>query len=114
MESIVDDPEARTSLCARIAARLQYLDDDPLDFWDYGMLCAFEIVEVRIRELIKGGRERIKLSDLLKIVAAEQQIVQSEGLHSFYQVLEPTWNRTDRVVRRPKTAEVRVVRDKPF
>ncbi len=88
--SVVDDPGARTSLCARIAARLQYLEDDPLDFWDYGMLCAFEIIEARIREMIKGGRERIKLSDVLKIVAAEQRIVQSESLHFSYQVSEPT------------------------
>ncbi|MBV9267831.1 MAG: hypothetical protein JO061_16810 [Acidobacteriaceae bacterium] len=88
--SVADDPGARTSLDARIAARLQYLEDDPLDFWDYGMLCAFEIIEARIREMIEGGRERIRLSDVLKIVAAEQRIVESESLHSSYQVSEPT------------------------
>ena len=88
--SAFDDPGARTRLRARIAARLQFLDDDPLDFWDYGMLCAFEIIEARIQEMIKEGRERMKLSDLLKIVVAEQQIIQSESLHFFYQVSKPT------------------------
>ena len=88
--SAVDDPGANGSLDARIAARLQYLEDDPLDFWDYGMLCAFEIIEKRIREMIQGGRERISLSDVLKIVVAEKRIVESESLHFFYQMPEQT------------------------
>ena len=80
--SAFDDPGARTRLRARIAARLQFLDDDPLDFWDYGMLCAFEIVEARIQEMIKEGRERMKLSDLLKIVVAERAQDQAEDATS--------------------------------
>jgi hypothetical protein len=97
----VDHLGAGTNLSKRIAARLQYLDDDPLDFWDYGMLCAFEIIEGRIREMIKGNRELVRLKDVLKIIAVEQRIVESESLHFFYQITEATDVKQNRSRRTP-------------
>jgi hypothetical protein len=92
----VDHLGEGTNLSKRIAARLQYLDDDPLDFWDYGMLCAFEIIEGRIREMTKEGRELVSLKDVLKVIAVEQRIVESESLHFFCQMAESTDVKQDR------------------
>ena len=105
----VDHLGAGTNLSKRIAARLQYLDDDPLDFWDYGMLCAFEIIEGKIREMIKESRELVRRKDVLKIIAVEQRIVESESLHFFCQMAEAMDVKQNRSPRTPsqKTGGVR-------
>jgi hypothetical protein len=100
---------ARTNLSKRTAARLQYLDDDPLDFWDYGMLCAFEIIEGKIREMIKESPELVRLKDVLKIIAVEQRIVESESLHFFCRMAEATDVKQNRPPRTP-SQKARAVR----
>jgi hypothetical protein len=73
-----------TDLDTRIAARLECLNDDPLDFFDYGMLYAFEITEARVRSLASKPRELVTVTDVLKIIAEERESVNLGGLHSFF------------------------------
>jgi hypothetical protein len=65
------------------------------------MLCAFEIIEGKIREMIKESRELVRLKDVLKIIAVEQRIVESESLHSFCQMAESADVKQNRSPRTP-------------
>ena len=73
--SVLDKP--------RIAARVDLLDADPLDFWDKGMLYALDIVEREIQDLVSRGK-RITAESVLEILAKERKDIHREALHSFY------------------------------
>ena len=67
----------------RIAARIDLLDADPLDFWDKGMLYALDIVEREVQDLLSRGK-RVTAESVLEILTRERQDIHREALHSFY------------------------------
>lgn len=67
----------------RCAARLACLEDDPLDFWDYGMLYAFDVAEAQLLDLLSQGKV-LTAKTVLQVFSKERETVYSEELHSFY------------------------------
>lgn len=72
--------DARTAV--RVAARLQFLEDDPLDFWDFGMIFAFDLIAQRLQELA-GVNQIVTVGAVAKLLAEEREVVVSRELHSF-------------------------------
>jgi hypothetical protein len=72
-----------TRIDTRIAARLQFLDDDPLDYWDYGMLYAFDVIEAKVQELV-NRRELLTVAGVLRIIDEQRAHVQAEDLHAVH------------------------------
>jgi hypothetical protein len=69
----------------RIAARLECLDADPLEWWDGGMLCALSFIEHTIESLGRQHQDKyLKVEDVQAMIAAVRQPVIMHCLHGFY------------------------------
>jgi hypothetical protein len=66
----------------RVAAPQTCGEAEPLEFWDFGMLCAFDLIRREIKKRQKRG-ERVGAKEVLQIIAQERETVTSQSLHSF-------------------------------
>jgi hypothetical protein len=64
----------------RLAFLRDIVDEDPLEWCDFGMLCALDLVE---REIVnrKTENRHLEIEDVLEIIAAERENVTSQSLH---------------------------------
>jgi hypothetical protein len=76
-------PLADSRVTARVAARLECLDDDPLEFFDFGMHCGFDLAEAELLDLLRKG-EVLTAELVREVFAKERETVHSADLHSFY------------------------------
>ena len=90
---------------ARVAARLEFLEDDPLEFWDFGMVFALEVIARRLQELA-SIQQTVTVADMLQIIAEEREDVLSKELHVFCSMTKPL-QRAPRVERAAHMAAAR-------
>ncbi len=81
--------DAKTA--ARVAARLEFLEEDPLEFWDFGMIFAFDVIAQRLQEMA-GVSQVVTVSMISKLLAEERRVVVSRELHAFFAQTEKTAN----------------------
>jgi hypothetical protein len=74
---------------ARVAARLEFLEEDPLDFWDFGMVFAFDVVARKLQDL-PGRDQVVTAATVLKLVAEEREAVIGCELHTSCACTEKT------------------------
>src|SRR4051794_494616 len=67
----------------RVAARLACEDADPLEFCDFGMLCAFDLIQREIEQRQRRG-EPVSVEEIIQMIAQERQTIGSQSLHQFY------------------------------
>ena len=75
-------PSIDARSAARVAARLEFLEEDPLEFWDFGMIFGFDLIAQRLQELA-GVNQIVTVSAVAKLLAEEREAVVSRELHSF-------------------------------
>jgi hypothetical protein len=76
-------PSIDARAATRVAARAECVEAEALDFWDYGMLYAFDIIERRLLELA-NFQPAIPVADVLRILTDERQHIYSEDLYAVY------------------------------
>jgi hypothetical protein len=85
---------ANSRVSARVTARLECLDDDPLEFFDFGMRCAYDLAEAQLLGRLRRG-EVLKAEAVREVFAKEREAVDSADLHSFYLMADTETPSTD-------------------
>jgi hypothetical protein len=75
-------PSVDARSAARVAARLEFLEEDPLEFWDFGMIFGFDLIAQRLQELA-GVNQIVTINTVAKLLAEERELVVSRELHNF-------------------------------
>jgi hypothetical protein len=75
-------PSIDARRAARVAARLQFLEEDPLEFWDFGMIFAFDVIAQKLQK-IAGVNQIVTVNTVAKLLAEEREAVVSRELHNF-------------------------------
>jgi hypothetical protein len=70
---------------------LEFLEEDPLEFWDFGMIFAFDLIAQRVHELA-GVNQIVTMNTVAKLLAEEREAVIRRELHSFVAGIEKPTN----------------------
>lgn len=76
---------AQSAGTERQLAALDFRNEHPLQWCDFGMLCALDFLEHKIKLLSQQRQnELLEVNDILRIIAAEREPVIKQSLHEFY------------------------------
>ena len=77
----------QAALHAKTKARLEFLEEDPLEFWDFGMVFAFDLIARWLSDLV-GDNQMVTTASVFRLLQEERKKVLGGELHHFLPAVE--------------------------